>query len=282
MTDHGIREIDHLLTAVDDPVVAGTDFERLGFTVTPLSKIDAVGVANRLVCFEPFGNDHAAFVELMGLTDAARAPEPLRNILQRGEGTRSLVMACADAFATREALVASAFDPLPVMHLQRKWVLPEGEIVDIAFDVVPAPVTAPFPFNVCRYHTLAPYVRASFCSHLNGIRRLTGIYGTSGAPRDDAAVYERLFGTRAIRIEGGWSVCRDRVELQVLSPEAFAQRFRVTAPRPGIQGYRLHSDDLARTRTWFRQAGIPLEDAVGVQGFVLPPLLTHGNVVHVT
>lgn len=279
--DHGIREIDHLLTAVDDPQSAGSDFERLGFTVTPLSTIESVGVANRLVCFEPHGDDHAAFVELMGLIDPARTPPPLRAILQSGEGVRSLVMASADAFASREALVASGFDPLPVVHLQRQWRLPDGETLQVAFDVIPAPVHAPFPFNVCRYHTLAPYVREAFRTHPNGVRRFTGVYGVSASPREDAAVYERLFGTAAVEVDGGWTVRRDRVELVVMAAAAFAQQFGVPTPAPGVRGYRLGCDDPARTRRWFAERGIACEAVRGAAGFVLPCVATHGNVVHV-
>ena len=49
---YGFLEIDHLL-ASGDPEIGGAAYERLGFTVTPISVIGPLGVANRLVLLRP-------------------------------------------------------------------------------------------------------------------------------------------------------------------------------------------------------------------------------------
>ncbi|MGL1682655.1 VOC family protein, partial [Vibrio parahaemolyticus] len=44
-----IAEIDHLLTYVADPAEAAALFVRMGFTLSPVSRIEAMGITNYLV-----------------------------------------------------------------------------------------------------------------------------------------------------------------------------------------------------------------------------------------
>jgi len=52
-----IPDIDHLMCGVSDPQKAGETFEKLGFTVSPLSVIPSFGLANRCVLLTPRTTD---------------------------------------------------------------------------------------------------------------------------------------------------------------------------------------------------------------------------------
>ncbi len=276
--DHGIREIDHLLTAVKDPLAAGADFERLGFTVTPVSHIAALGIANRLVVFSPFEWDTANFIELMGMVSPGRVPPRLEKMLAGGEGGRCLVMMSDDAHAAYHALVAAGYGPEPVTHLRRSWELPGGERLEVELDVIPA-MKAPFAFNVCRYYTLQHYHREDFRNHRNGVDRLEAVYCVSDHPARDAAFYVRLFGAAAKKVGPGCLAVRRRhVELVIFTPDAFRAAFNRYAG-PGFAGYRLKSRSLDHTRRHFDSLGIAVGDAH--EGLYLPAELTHGNLMHI-
>lgn len=192
---NGIAEIDHLLTKVEHPDDAGAHFERLGFTVTPVSQIDSMGLCNRLVLFAPVAEGSANFIELMGITDLAKMPQGMSDLLQGPQGIRSLVMTTPDAHAARAELLANGYPLGEVHHITRDWVLPDQRLL-VEFDVL-LPVPAPFAFNVCRYFTLLHYIRPEWTSHGNGVSHLDAVYCVAIEPRITLRYYEDLFGVTA-------------------------------------------------------------------------------------
>ena len=275
---NGILEIDHLLTKVAQPELAGEHFMRLGFTVTPLSQIDAMGLCNRLVLFEPLTTGSANFIELMGVTDAARVPPAMAGLLEGPPGIRSMVMTTLDAHAARAELVGNGYAFGDVHHIARDWVLPHHRI-QVEFDVL-LPVPAPFAFNVCRYFSLQHYIRPEWTRHANGIRHLEAVYCVASDPRLALRYYENLFGVAAIGSDAqGWSVSPGHVQLTVFSPQSWQNRFNVPAP-PGFAGYRLRCNDLAETNTFLQSVGLPMK--VGANGdLLLSPDLMFGGFVHI-
>ncbi|MGI8680696.1 MAG: VOC family protein, partial [Mycobacteriales bacterium] len=141
---NGILDIDHVMCQVGDTEQAGAAFERLGFSTTPRSSIAAGGVANRLVILTPRGDGVANFIELMAIEDRERLEPSMADILAGVPGIKSLVNALESADAARLAHIASGFSMLDVWPKQRKWRLPSGEELLVAFRVViPAPDQVP-------------------------------------------------------------------------------------------------------------------------------------------
>lgn len=274
----GIAEIDHLLTAVADADAAGADFERLGFTVSPPSVIDAMGLANRLVLLTPLTEGAANFIELMCLHDPPRANPAMKELLSGPEGIRSMVMTSFDADATHEALARAGYAPNGVHRLQREWALPSGEVLHLAFDVL-LPLPAPFLFNVCRYRTLEHYLRPEWRVHANGARSLVAVHAVAPDPAREMAYYEKLFGKPAeAEPQGGLSISPGAVKLTVVTPEVFRTRFGIDAPRPsGYAGYTIRCDDLAHTRAVLARNGVPFSETG--DGLVIAPALARGNVL---
>lgn len=275
---NGIAEIDHLLTKVDQPELAGEHFTRLGFTVTPVSQIESMGLCNRLVLFEPVTEGSANFIELMGVTDAARVPSGMADLLQGPPGIRSMVMATPDAHAARAELVTNGYPFGEVHHIARDWVLPDQRL-QVEFDVL-LPVPAPFAFNVCRYFSRQHYIRPEWIRHANGIRHLEAVYCIALNLRQALRFYEDLFGTVAEGSDAqGWHVSPGKVHLTVFSPEMWEKKFGLPAA-PGFAGYRLRSNHLPTTRAFLSRTGIEMLD--GLDGEIcLPPASMLGSLVHI-
>lgn len=81
-----IPDIDHLMCGVVDPQQAGATFERLGFTVSPLSVIKSLGLANRCILFHSPSLDHANYLELLGVVDPSNASSAMAARLAGPEG----------------------------------------------------------------------------------------------------------------------------------------------------------------------------------------------------
>jgi hypothetical protein len=275
---NGISEIDHLLTKVQQPDQAGAYFEHLGFTVTPISQIESMGLCNRLVLFEPLTKGSANFIELMGVTQHEKMPPGMADLLHGPQGVRSMVMTTPDAHAARAELLSNGYPMGEVHHIARDWVLPDLRL-QVEFDVL-LPVPAPFAFNLCRYFTLQHYIRPEWTGHANGIRHLEAVYCVSTEPRKDLQYYETLFGVTATGSDGlGWTVSPGQVQLTVLSLQAWEQTFG-TPCKPGFVGYRLRSSALSETHRFIKNCGA--QPKVMSNGDLLfAPELMFGCFVHI-
>ena len=253
---NGLLEIDHLLTKVESPDRAGDHFERLGFTVTPLSLIESMGLCNRLVLFKPLTEGSANFIELMGVSHEAKVPPSMAELLQGPAGIRSMVMATPDAHAARAELVSNGYPFGDVHHIAREWKIP-GQSLDVKFDVL-LPVPAPLKFNICRYYTLQHYIRSDWIGHANGIVNLEAVYCTANDTRQTLQYYEALFGVAATGSDArGWTVSPNNVQLTIFSPQAWEKNFDTPAVL-GFTGYRLRSKRLATTAEFMKAAGVPI------------------------
>lgn len=260
MQQAGIVEIDHLLTAVDDAEAAGTEFERLGFTVTPVSVIGSMGLANRLVLLDPLTEGTANFVELMAVHDPVHANPAMRALLTGPPGVRSLVLASFDAEATRAALERQGLAPGPVHKVAREWALPSGERLDVAFDVL-LPMRAPsaLAFNVCRYRTLQHYLRPEWRAHPNGAQSLIAVHAVAHDPAAVATFFARLFGCTVERREGGSLAVRPgSVRLTISTPADSVTLFGVLPPvSTGYVGYTMRVASLAKLQAFLTSRGLP-------------------------
>ena len=101
------RPIDHLVLAVRDLDAARADFQRLGFTLTPVAR-HPFGTANMLAQFG------GSFLEILAVADPAAIPSGdgthfsfgafNRDYLEGGEGLSMLVLKSGDAAAAKAAL----------------------------------------------------------------------------------------------------------------------------------------------------------------------------------
>ncbi|MGH8699681.1 MAG: VOC family protein [Burkholderiales bacterium] len=278
--NHGLIEIDHLLTSVREPDEAGETFQRMGFTVTPRSGVESMGIANRLVLMTPLQDGTANFIELMGLTEPARAHPGMKALLAGPEGIRSMVMATLDAHASVDELRKGGYDAEPAVALQRKWRLPDGSILDVAFDVI-MPIPAPLLFNACRYRTREHYVRPDWLTHRNGAMRMTAVLCCTEDVMSVARYYSRLFGRPEEPIEAGGRAIRPaNVSLEIHEADGLERRFPGASPRgrrTGYLGYRIAVAGLAHLRACLDAGGVSYAEVDGA--VTVPASEAHGNVI---
>jgi hypothetical protein len=199
----GILDIDHLMLGVADPDAAAADFARLGFATTPLSAMPQIGLANRCVMLNSAVPGAANYLELLG-HDPRRASPFMGALLGGGEGIKSLVLAADDMEQSMARLAACGAPTGPPLHIARRWMLPDGEGLDLAFTVAtPALDAPPLYCNLCRHHTLHHYLRPEWRQHQNGARSLVAVLIEADAPDRVIAWYARLFDRLpAVAIEG--------------------------------------------------------------------------------
>jgi hypothetical protein len=277
---YGFTEIDHLLGSAADPQHGGEKYARLGFTVTPLSIIESIGVGNRMVLLQPLTANTANFVECMGIVDSARVPPTMAELLGGSEGMRSMVLSGPDARTSHTQLKRNGYEFLPPLDLEREWVLPSGEILRPAF-LVTLPAPAPLRFNFCQYRNLHPYLRTEWLAHENGAQHLTGVLAIADSAEVAVRPFETVFASPARNRDGIFSTSPGKVRLRVgnraalraLIPDEWLGETR------GIRylGFEVKVGSLAALRTLLVRRGINFVERS--QALVVAPQEACGNVV---
>jgi hypothetical protein len=244
----GILDIDHLMLGVADPDAAAADFARLGFAATPLSAMPQMGLANRCVMLSPTAPGAANYLELLG-HDPQRAAPFMGALLGGAEGIKSLVLAADDMEQAVARLAACGAPTGPPLHIERRWTLPDGEELDLAFTVATPALDAPPVYcNLCRHHTLHHYLRPEWRQHENGARSLVAVLVEADEPDAVMAWYARLFDRLpAVAIEGR----------------------RVAGAKPCPIGFAVSVADTAAVATLLTHNGVTFTRAADVLGVSL-------------
>lgn len=275
MADHPIAEIDHLLTYVRDLDAAASLFRRMGFTLSPISRIEPMGISNHLVLMQPPTAGFANYIELMASHDRTRLPPAMARTLSGGEGVKSMVLGARDAEAAHAVMTAAGFDAGPPVHVRREWVVAPGESVFPEFDVI-LPVDTPLAFNACRYYDVSLYLRPAWLSHANTARGLSGVFAVADDPNRWRADFIGLFGgARDRRPSPG------QVWLDVLSPAEAEQRLGVNASLDGAGaryvGYQIEVESIAALRACLEQGDV--SHRVDSDAVYIDPEIGFGNLI---
>jgi Glyoxalase-like domain len=254
-----IIDIDHLLSYVSSLEAAAETYRRLGFTLTPVSDITAMGIVNQLVTFRPRTAGTASFIELMAVSDAAKLPPPMQPLLSGFEGGKSMVLATSDAPATHKHLTALGYPFAPPVHVKREWKIAPDASVFPEFDVL-LPLTTPLPFNACHYRDPDVYVRQAWLAHPNTARHLDALIAIVPTAEPLARAFEHVLGASFIKTGDGvfaGSPGHTRLELhdRASAPSHLIQRGR-NAARALYCGVRLLVDDIEVCRRCIVQSGL--------------------------
>lgn len=254
MVDHPIAEIDHLLTYVKDLDAAAALFRRMGFTLSPISRIEPMGISNHLVLMHPRTAGFANYIELMASHDRTQLPPAMARTLSGEAGIKSMVLGARDAQAAHGVIAGAGFDVAPPVHVRREWVVAPGESVFPEFDVI-LPVDTPLAFNACRYYDVSLYLRPAWLSHANTARGLSGVLAVADNPDRQRADFTRLFG----RAQDG-RPSPGEVWLDVLSPYEAEQRLGVSVTLDGGRarylGYQIEVESIAALRACLDDSAI--------------------------
>lgn len=253
-----IELIDHLLTYVHDLNAAASLFRRMGFTLSPVSNIEAMGISNHLVLMPSTRPGFANYIELMAARDRSLLPPPMARILTEHEGIKSMVLAAADINAAHGAMAQQGFDvPAPV-HVKREWMVAPGQSVFPEFDVI-LPFPAPLTFNCCRYYNVQLYLRPDWTQHANSAWRVSGVFAIANDADALAETFSALFdepkatSADAVTVTSG-------MELIALTPAAAKARCGVEVAAPGdgaaYLGYVIDVESLDRLQTSLHEGNV--------------------------
>lgn len=264
MTQAGTARIDHLLTYVPDLEVAGALFERMGFHLTPVSHIESMGIANRMILMRPKSAGQANFIELMSPYDRTKLPAVMQTVLSGDAGIRSMVLVAEEIEAFHRLMLAQGFSSAPPAHAKREWKIPGEDPVFPEFDVI-FPVDMALRFNACKYYNLHLYLREDWTRHPNSAVRLTKVMAVAGNPAE-FEVFSRLFGHDGRDGEDGARLYPSGdITLEIVRPETVRKRFGAALEPAGTRylGYEIDVASLDKLRASLKGGGISFHEHAG-------------------
>jgi hypothetical protein len=265
-----IIEIDHLLSYVSSLDAAAETYRQLGFTLTPVSDITAMGIANRLVPFRSRTPGAASFIEMMAVTDPQKLPPPMARLLSGDEGGKSMVLATTDAVETHRTLVGLGYPFAPPVHIKREWKISPKESVFPEFDVL-LPLNCDLPFNACQYRDAGVYVRDEWLTHANTALYLEALTAEASVGLRREREFAGIFGAQYKRVSADRvAITLGRTSLEITTSEtasAVPLRARYTGVRVRVQSASACRRHLDLSRVSYSVSGTDI---------IVPPEACHG------
>jgi len=276
------RDIDHVMLISRDLAHARSAYERMGFTVTPLTS-HPHGTANHLILFQ---HD---FIELLGVV----APERLdarsaaaQVFLQIREGFAAIALPTSDAERDSEALLRRGLEPSDLYCFDRPVTLPDGRETRAIVDTVWAPEpSAPLVQTfLSRQHVAEAIWVPEWQAHPNGARAIAWLTLVADDP---AAALESHFvaflDAELLRdAHGRRTFATPRGEVRILGPDDYQAAYGTPAEatRPYIAGMGIRVTDLETLVTHIRASGVPHERSS--QAVRVLPDSAHGALLEFT
>jgi len=225
--DKPILGLDHVIVGVADLTGARGDWERLGFTCTPLGNHVGKVSANHCIMFPD------TYLELVGINEPWNEDWGLTDLLKRrGEGLLKLALGTADADAGRAALAAAGMHPGEPHDLARpqRPPAPEG-MVRFRNVSVPETDTAGLPLFLCCHETPALMRTPAWLAHPNGARSFAAITAVVQDPAAVCHAFRRIFeGRCTTRTLYGGVVDTGRGLVHLTTPADFCRLHPGAAP----------------------------------------------------
>jgi hypothetical protein len=276
------RRLDHFVICVQDLAQAATDWQRLGFTLTPTG-VHPFGTSNRLAMF---GNN---FFELLAITDAAAVPPATSGhfsfaahnseFLESAEGMSMLVLHTTDAHADAARFRERGIGAYAPFDFGRDAVLPNGDKARVAFSLAFAtdPVMPGLAFFTCQQrHPPELFWKPHYQRHPNGAQRVIEVVMSAPEPMKLQAFLEHFADDTAEPDPEGLAIGERDDRITVLGPAGIARRLPgLDAGRaPRFCAARIAVDDLDTTARALKGNGAAFEVTGGV--LLVPPVTSHG------
>lgn len=260
-----IDSVNHVGLAVRDLDATCDLYERLGFTLTPLSMHKGsmkpgepevpYGTGNRCAVF---GNN---YLEIVAHVDKTKFDFGMIGFLSRHEGAHIICFGCGDAAVVNDRVRATGIGTSGVIPLQRDLGTPEG-VRTAKFECVHFDRAAtPEGLIQAAHHVTPQYIHQDrYVHHANGVVALSDVYLSVADPDEVERRYEKLTGRKAVR-RG-----RRRVfELPLVSRVSVIDANDIAAELPGstypqppcLAGYAFAVTDLARMERILTEQKLP-------------------------
>ncbi len=258
--------LDHLGCIVRDLAAGAARWERLGFTLSPVSRqrgavpgaegMQPWASANRCAIFR------RGYLELIGLVDPA-AHNPWERFLARFEGLHLLALRCANADAAWAALAARAPFLAPPVQRERMLEVDGAERTMRFRNIFSRDAACPEGRYIVIEHQTPEYLwQPALTEHENGAMGLTA----ATVAADDPGVAQRVAALEGIPA--------------VVSAAQFASRYGWRPPSPSFAAVTVSFADLDRAARMMETRGVALHRAGG--DLWIGPEATNGFVMHLT
>lgn len=261
---HPVKGIDHVFLLVNDLDASQTQFERLGFTLSPRGlHSKAKGSANHTIMFP---ND---YFELLGLVTPTETNAKRRQMLKEtGEGLHAIACRIDDAAKAAEALAKLNFRTEGLGSFERPVPLPGGGEGIAAFSTVTfgADETPMGTVFMCQHKTPQTVWLPDLLEHPNSATGLAEVIGVSDDPARDAGVFARLYADGAAANDDGAYVVQtgpNSAVIRLIDPAGFAARYPNidldSTAKGAFAALVLKSADLDKTAAALRDGDITFE-----------------------
>jgi hypothetical protein len=222
--------LDHIAHFVPDREAARAALARAGFAPTPVSiqvNPDPAGGPP-----QPTGTGNVTamfargYVEILFQTADTPLGRELGVALARHPGLHLAAFAVADAAAARRRLGEAGFRTQPLVAMQRPVDTEHGP--DVAAFTIARLAPGQMPegrIQVLTHRTEHTVWQPRWLDHPNGARALTALTIAVADVDEAAARFARFTGRPAARREGGQTIALDRGRIELVTAEAFGQRF---------------------------------------------------------
>jgi 4-hydroxyphenylpyruvate dioxygenase-like putative hemolysin len=229
--------LDHVGMVSHDLAALAAQYERLGFTLTPIALAGGGRIANRCAMLRQ------GYLELMALAPGGSSAT-LTRMLAHHAGAHVIALAVDDTAAAIARLRLAGIDCPGVEQSERAIDAADPSGPRARFAHLPVPEQPDARINLIQHLTPEALWQERFMSHPNHTVALEEVVLSVPAPAESAARFSRLAGRPVVPDRsGGFALILPHGRIRLLSPDA-----RETAPLsvPSIVGITLRTDD-ART-----------------------------------
>ncbi|HEY8252551.1 MAG TPA: VOC family protein [Burkholderiales bacterium] len=246
--------LDHLAHFVPDLGAAAAVWEKLGFTVTPVSHHAVAGkpagTSNRCVMLEE------GYLELLAPAMDTPHAQRVRALMKRYDGVHLACFGTPDAAAEHARLVAHGFEPEPLVSLERA--IDTGARLRFKVVYTPPGKMAEGRVQYCEHLTPEHVWREAFVNPFG----LRAVYVVADDPEEVAARWGR-FGGLLPRPEDGFvrlDTARGRVVIG--TQKTLAKLLGEAPPAPALAGYALSCGDPKAFAARCSKAGLKVDGNV--------------------
>jgi hypothetical protein len=240
LSEWSMKGINHLVLVGHDLAALRSEYQALGFTVTPRGQ-HPFGTGNSIIQF------HGTYLELLSVTVPRDVPEHRaghfsfaafnRDYLARHEGFSMIVFDTPDARADIQSWHTAGLQTYEPYDFSRIAVMPNGAEVTVGFSLafVSHPAAPWLGLFACQHYMPEYYEQPQYLNHSNGALKVLDVWIVGETAHDDLADFiGTVSGVTGVREGTGRMVFRTRTGVIVLAhPKAFETAFGVSPPHLG-------------------------------------------------
>ncbi|WP_431933540.1 VOC family protein [Nonomuraea jabiensis] len=273
MTDRDIDRIDHSVLYTTDMDATARTYERLGFTLSPLSmhmgsdrpggERKPMGAGNRCALFG------RTYLELLGLFgDGSVDPWNIRPLIAQYEGLHGCSFGCGDAETVEKRLREAGLSSSGVLPLQRDVETPDG-VATARFQAVhlDRALTPEGLIHIARHLTPELIHQPRYLEHANGATHLHSVLLVVDDAELEATVarYARTLGTEPVA-EGPRHILPLTVgQMEIVAVSAFGEVLpgEPVPALPYFAGQAVAVKDVSTARTLVEGNGFTVHELPG-------------------